>query len=170
MAWSNVLVPYDFSDCSQRALRTAMQLVHGGDAVVHVVHVAQVPANLRREDRLPPDHASGATTVGDYLAAETLRALEESIAPQRSAGTPKITLRVLFGDAVVELRKLSQDPSFDAVVMGTHGRTGLAHLILGSVAESLVRTSPIPVVTLRGTCAAPESHPGLARLEDELAG
>jgi len=170
MAWSNVLVPYDFSDCSQRALRTAMQLVHGADAVVHVVHVAQVPTNLRPDDRLPPDHASAATTVGEYLASETLRALEESIAPHRNPGAPKIMLRVLFGDAVVELRKLSQDATFDAIVMGTHGRTGLAHLILGSVAESLVRTSPIPVVTLRGTCAAPESHPGLGRLEDELSG
>jgi hypothetical protein len=54
--------------------------------------------------------------------------------------------------------------------MGTHGRTGLAHLLLGSVAESIVRTASIPVVTLRGTCTAPGGHPGFDRLEDELSG
>jgi universal stress protein A len=67
----------------------------------------------------------------------------------------KVTPDVLFGPSGASIATYAGENRFDLIVMGTRGRTGLAHLLLGSVAESVIRTAPCPVVTVKARYATP---------------
>jgi nucleotide-binding universal stress UspA family protein len=157
-----ILVPHDFSPHADRALRVAADLA-GSDGEVVVFH-AVVPIMPVAE--LP---VSG---LGYYISPEELvhgarRQLEriaKRILPRRKG--PKVTLDVEFGDPYRSIVKRSA--GMDLIVISTAGRTGLAHLVIGSVAEKVVRHSPIPVLTLRPQVAARLARAGGARRRTAL--
>jgi nucleotide-binding universal stress UspA family protein len=68
-----------------------------------------------------------------------------------------VTTAVQVGNAAAVIIEVAQEQGCDLIVMGTHGRTGVAHLFLGSVAEKVVRTAPCPVLTIRSDTAAREA-------------
>ena len=134
--FTHILVPIDFSASSAAALDYARALAGRFDASLHLLHVLE-------NDFLRP-------MVADPRAAEiaALRQLDELLtADERQRGA---VTEVLRSDAVAdEIVAYARSNSIDLIVMGTHGRTGLAHLLKGSVAERVARTAPCTVLTSR---------------------
>jgi nucleotide-binding universal stress UspA family protein len=137
-----ILVPHDFSRHATRALRFAARLAVGGGRV-HVLHAiapfAPVTAHIVASRTWIPE--------GEVLAdaGRRLEALIDRTLPARSR--PPVEVEVVIGDPMQCI--LAAARRADLIVMSTAGRTGLPHLVIGSVAEKVVRHAPIPVLTLR---------------------
>jgi nucleotide-binding universal stress UspA family protein len=138
-----ILCPVDFSDTSEYALRYAVDLASRLNADVHLVHAYQLPTYALPDGAIlaQPDFVANLTT-------EVQKQIDELARRYGSHGVALET-HVVEGVAYAEIDRLAEEISADLVVMGTHGRTGLTHLLLGSVAERVVRTSKVPVLTVR---------------------
>jgi nucleotide-binding universal stress UspA family protein len=139
-----ILCATDFSDCATHALQYALAIAAHHGASVELLHVAE-----------PSIYANGPPLEGDALGgAFENRLLErlDEIAAAQSVDVP-IETTVVTGAPAVEITKHATATSADLIVLGTHGRTGLKHLLMGSVAEKVIRTAACPVCTIR--CAAP---------------
>ena len=139
-----ILLPTDFSRYSAAATDYACELATRFDAELHVLHI------LELQLASTPDFALG-LALPRYIS-ESKAAAEKSIAgipdPAWSAGRTVIR-SVLEGTPKVEIIRYAATNNVDLIVLSTHGRTGLSHMMLGSVAESVVRTAPCPVLTVR---------------------
>jgi nucleotide-binding universal stress UspA family protein len=135
-----ILVPYDFSEPARRALDVAAKLVppNGRLLVLHVI-VPFVPVTDL------PVGAAGYVAPQELIDAASRR-LERVVAKARRKRL-RIDTKVVLGDP--HHRIVATARGMDAIVMSTTGRTGFSHLLIGSVAEKVVRHSPIPVLTLR---------------------
>lgn len=153
--FTRILVPTDFSAPSDAALATAKDLATRFGASLHLVHVLEDPYavaaySVEALGYLPP----GMKETWQHEAEKHLNAL---LTPAERLQF-KATTTVLFsGSAAREIVEHAQDKRIDLIVMGTHGRGGMAHLLLGSVTERVVRTATCPVLTVRGTATARES-------------
>jgi universal stress protein A len=151
--FKRILVPVDFSPCSRLALERAADLAKSLDATIDLLHVWQPPPVVA------PEAMIGASTENPGLVqmakqqAET--AMEHFLKAARDSGTKIEAARVEPGDPARTIVDEADRGNYDLIAMGTHGRTGLAHLLLGSVAEKVVRRSSRPVMTVR----EPKSHP-----------
>lgn len=167
--WKKLLVPHDFSTCAERALRTAVELarVHGASLVL--AHVSSLPANLPPSALISPADSPEPLRVDEYTTRGARQRLEAIAAPLRSTGLAVETVAVT-GEVTAQVIALARQVGADALVVGTHGRTGLSHLLLGSVAEKIVRAAAVPVVCVR--TSAPEAAPTReeSSAEDELSG
>lgn len=139
-----ILVPIDFSPFSEQALDYAMTLAHQLEATVHLVNVVGIPATGAPEIGL-----AFTATVLDKVTVENQAALDRLAAAHRDGGRLDKTL-VRIGDPRDAILQAAEEIGADLIVMGTHGRRGLSRALLGSVAEMIVRTSPVPVLTVRG--------------------
>jgi nucleotide-binding universal stress UspA family protein len=151
---SRILVPVDFSACSDHALKYATILASRFDARVEMLHVVEEPfaaSTWSAEVYVPymPELLTG-------LQKEAERRLGELRATVAAAG--------LLTDSAVVIGRPSQaiveraaETHADLIVMGTHGRTGVSHLILGSVAEQVLRKAPCGVLTVKDTLAWTEA-------------
>jgi universal stress protein A len=152
-----VLVATDFSPASSAAVTYAFDLAVRLGASVHLLHVieewALTVTYLKALDIELPGLRE--RVIDDAHA--TLRALATSLAP---GGAPTTT-EVREGRPADVIVDVARSAEADLVVVGTHGRTGVAHAVLGSVAERVVRTAPCPVLTVRqsGTGAAATTAP-----------
>jgi nucleotide-binding universal stress UspA family protein len=148
-----ILVPHDFSDHATAALRVAARLAPSGGRLL-VLHVV-VPFTPITD--IPP--AGVASYVSpDVLVAGARKQLERAVAKalgDRSAA--RVDMKVELGDPYQRILDASR--GMDLVVMSTAGRTGLSHLLIGSVTEKIVRHSRIPVLTLRPGSARKLSTP-----------
>jgi nucleotide-binding universal stress UspA family protein len=145
-----ICVPTDFSDAADRALRYGAQLAKTFSADLHLLHVLQDFAMIVSD----PEFAATAVTVGDFLQnmqKEANASLEKITAQPWWQGMEKIsvTKTVCNGTPAEEICSYARKNNIDLLVCGTHGRTGIKHLLLGSVAERLIRVSPCPVLTVR---------------------
>ena len=132
-----ILHPTDFSDRSDAAFHLACALARDYRARVVVLHVVPPPLNWAEEvARRPPD------SYRDQLWHEYLL--------RRQAPDPSTPLeyRLEEGDPAEEILRVAEDTGCDLVVMGTHGRGGLRRLLMGSVAERVLRNAPRPVLTV----------------------
>ncbi|MGH8579037.1 MAG: universal stress protein [Gammaproteobacteria bacterium] len=139
-----LLIPTDFSDLAEHTLDYAIGLAAALNASVELVHVHHSPALSLQNGELtmPVDPTLGA----DYEA--NVRQRLDKLAEKYQASGVKVSGCLLSGVPYAEIIRAAEDGSADLIVMGTHGRTGLAHLLMGSVAERVVRRSPIPVLTV----------------------
>ncbi len=119
-----ILFPTDFSPPSEAAQRVAAELARETGATLHVIHV------------VPP-------VTDPSLPAERLTKLAQDI-----GGGLSLTTALLDGYAGREIVRYARERHIELIVVGTHGRTGLSRAILGSVAESVVRLAPCPVLTV----------------------
>jgi nucleotide-binding universal stress UspA family protein len=143
MLAKTILVPTDFSPHADAALDYAVELAAKLDATVHVLNVVLIPTL-----GVPELGAAMTATMIDQVARENQAALERLVAARRTwAKLAPPLLRT--GDARETILHVVEEIGADLVVMATHGRRGLARALLGSVAESVVRTSPVPVLTIR---------------------
>lgn len=141
MKIANILVPIDHSACSEQALDYAAELAAKLDAKVALLSVIGVPTYG------VPELGVGLTaSMIDNLVADNQRALDQ-LAKTRNAVTQTF---VRVGDARDVILQMADELKADLIVMGTHGRRGISRALLGSVTETVVRTSPVPVLTVRG--------------------
>jgi nucleotide-binding universal stress UspA family protein len=143
MTIRQILVPTDFSAYSNAALERATELAKALSARIHLVHSYWVTLSVGTTDLIlvPPDFVEKLRVA----ASSELEQLEKKTA---QAGVP--CEAHLSGDpAVTAILDLAKSLPADLIAMGTHGHTGLRHLLLGSVAERIVRLAPCPVLTVK---------------------
>ena len=143
---SNILVPVDFSSCSRSALNYALSLAWELSAKVQVLHVTDLP-RFRTEPRIASE--GGSVTLREYALSEAQAELAAFLEPLEAAQRQRLTTTVDVGSPRETILGHAKRERCDLIVMGTHGRTGRVHALAGSVAESVVRSSPCPVLTVR---------------------
>lgn len=144
MAFRKIVVGVDFSPVSHAAMRKAAQLAAETDAELTIAHVWEIPIYAVGEGAAFP-----APVLEDVISASQ-RLLETWQAEARSLGARTVATMLRNGAPWHELVELVRgDPSYDLIVVGTHGRTGIKHVLLGSVAERVARHAPCAVLVVR---------------------
>lgn len=138
-----VLCPIDFSEHSLAALDVALKIVQQNDAGLYLLNVAPTPAGAAGFQPVPMEPYA-------YVEKDRREQLEK-LARERIPAAVRCEALVISGDPAEQVLETARGLEADLIVMGTHGRRGLSHLFLGSVAERVVRESPIPVLTARST-------------------
>jgi nucleotide-binding universal stress UspA family protein len=142
--FSNILVPIDFSECSDQAISAALDLAARYDAALTLLYV---------HEPLPLVFPEGAGIYESMQLPNVTAELDTKLAQKKQELSAKGAKRVEAvqrnGHAPSEIADFAKSQGFDLIVMGTHGRRGLSHLMIGSVAERVVRTAPCPVLTVR---------------------
>jgi len=141
IAINRILLPTDFSHCAERALEYAMDLAKKFDAKLYVLHVL----DMRVYARLKAFMCAGWSMR--EIEEEGVKKLEAAL-PGNHEQTVDVDVVVRQGIPFLEILRFAGDAKIDLIVMGTHGRTGLAHVLIGSVAERVVRKAPCPVLTV----------------------
>lgn len=138
-ALKSILVPVDGSASSLAALEHAIVLAEDGDTHVDVLHVAA-----------PEEFSVGSTSpLSPGARQEIERALDAAFEQARARLGERVSRRTVPGDPLRTIVETTRDGRYDLVVLGTHGRIGRLHAMLGSVAEGVVRNAPCPVLTVR---------------------
>jgi universal stress protein A len=139
-----ILVPVDFSHHADAAVAYALELGQAFKAEVDVLHVFRRPVEIFSpyELALPP-------SVTEDLQAAVRRQLDVAHQKVKQAGLKGDAL-VREGDPATIIADEARDLGTDLIVMGTRGLSGLKHVLMGSVAERVLRTAPCPVLTIRG--------------------
>ncbi len=142
-----ILMPTDFSEFSEAAKNYACSFAEKFGAELHLLHVLQDLVAMAPEPGMafPPP--------GDYMK-ELQASAEQALAKRPGDALPEdfpVVRDVIQGTPFLEIIRYAKQHDIDLIVMGTHGRSGLAHVLLGSVAEKVVRKSPCPVLTVRHT-------------------
>ncbi len=142
-----ILVPVDYSACSRSALEHAAMLAKSFNATIDLLYVWEAPAFIAPEAMVG---AAGTTQTLAQLASDQAQAaMREFVAQAREDGIEIANTRVEQGDPSHTIVTLADSDGYDLIAMGTHGRSGFAHLLLGSVAEKVVRRASCPVLTVR---------------------
>ncbi|MGO9603494.1 MAG: universal stress protein [Candidatus Binataceae bacterium] len=147
--YKRILCPVDFDEYSADALKEAAALALSGAGTVHVLHVVQI-------NPLVEQGATGGIAVGEIYDSQVELARKQ--VEQMLTTIPaevKREVMIEIGEPVNWIAAAQTKIAADLVVMATHGRKGLVHLVLGSVAERVVRESRVPVLTVR-----PATHKG----------
>lgn len=138
-----ILCPVDFSAASKCAARMAGELAHAQRADLELLHVYEIPVMVLPEGpvMVSAEYLSSITEAAQRSLNEQCRALE-------TAGI-QATTKLLQGPLAPTIIEEAKKIGASMIVMGTHGRSGLQRLLLGSVAERVVRTAPMSVLTVR---------------------
>lgn len=140
----NILVPHDFSEYSRHAAVFARDLALKYDARLTLLHVYRPPGMAF------PD---GFVAAGPKALSELMERINVALQKEKERiieeGPVPVELLQVQGVPFSEILEHAKKAKVDLIVMGTHGRTGLRHALMGSVAEKVVRKAPCPVVTLR---------------------
>ena len=139
-----ILVATDFTETSDRALDWAAELAARLDASVTVMHAYEVPVIGF------PDGGLVATADMATRLSEAARTALEAVVEQRRGRGVSIEGLLHEGVAWEEINAVADEIDADLIVIGTHGRRGLARALLGSVAENVIRTAHRPVLTIHG--------------------
>ncbi len=142
-----ILVPVDFSPPSEAALDTAIEFARRFGSELTLFHAHELPAYVFPDGVMP-------------VSPEILNEMERSLAEElerlavrvRAAGVA-VACRSGMGAHDVEILRCADDIDADLIIMGTHGRTGIRHALIGSVAEKVVRRARCPVLTVHGPAA-----------------
>ena len=138
-----ILCAVDFSEMTPKVVEYADTLAKKMDADVHVIFVVQRLDHYASFNVAPPSLQE--------IHGEVLGEAEKKIdaLTQEQFSTDKVTAKVLSGHADEEILKYADNENVDLIVMGTHGRKGVDRLLFGSIAEKVVKTSQVPVMTIR---------------------
>lgn len=147
MKLERILVPVDYSSCSAAALTFAVELADRLGATLDVVHVWDRPSYVSEAMLVRTDATSGKSLIA-MIQENAERDLREFLANVPLPEGRSVKGRLISGDPASALLSELKQGQHELAVVGTHGRTGLAHVLLGSVAEKLVRLSPVPVLTV----------------------
>jgi nucleotide-binding universal stress UspA family protein len=140
--YERILVPTDGSEATERAVREAVDLAAAHDATIHALYVL----NTASFASIPTE--SSVDGVSEMLEREGDVALDAVEAIAQEHGVPVERVQ-LDGSPAREIIRYADRSDVDLIVMGTHGRGGIDRLLLGSVAERVVRSSTVPVLTVR---------------------
>jgi len=135
-----ILCPIDFGEQSLAALDFACKIALQNEAPLVVLTVAPLMTGVTEMSPVPLDpYPYAEKTASDRLV---------KIARERIEGNIRYETLIVAGDPATGVLNVARRAGADLIVMGTHGRTGVKHLVLGSVAERVVRESPVPVLTV----------------------
>ena len=141
----NILCPVDFSDSSDHALKYAVALAEAYSANLVLLHVVQPPMMSVPGDPMIPELSANAL---QEITTACQRHLDELATEIRNT-VQVVTTQTATGATFLEIITVARTQDIDLIVLGTHGRTGLAHIMIGSVAEKVVRKAPCPVLTVK---------------------
>ncbi|BDG10722.1 universal stress protein [Anaeromyxobacter paludicola] len=147
--WKKVLCPVDFSEPARGAMASAVQIARHLDADLVLFHAYQLPGYT-----LPEGSVVASPRMLQELSDRAEAHLAEWKALAEAQGAPRVATEKGIGEPALQIVHAARELGCDAIVLGTHGRTGLAHAILGSTAEQVVRRAACPVVTVRSGSAA----------------
>lgn len=143
MTTHKILCALDFSPGSQPALRMASRLAHEHRAELVLMHVWYVPQTGLGDFPFPRG-------IAERIVGQATQSLDAAVQEARAAGVTTVTSQLIQGvPGWTIVDTATRDPAIDLVVVGTHGRTGLARALIGSVAEYVVRHAPCAVVVAR---------------------
>lgn len=145
---ASILVPLDFSTCATHVVHQAQRLASAMGQQVDLLHVVQIPAAVPSDTMFVPADELLPRSARDHLIAEASQRLAQ-VRGQLTAAGVDATVTIVEGFVVDEIVRLAEERGSEMIVIGTHGRTGLGRLVLGSVAESVIRQAPCPVVATR---------------------
>ena len=148
MIWKTILVPHDFSSSANHAAAIARDEAKLHGAKIVLLHVIDLPAAFAPTSVVLPEGTGAPIGIKDYAISSAETHLAD-IVERLSKDGVTATSFIRVGNPVDEINRFVDEQGVDLIVMGTHGRTGLQHLLVGSVAERVVRTSPRPVLTIR---------------------
>jgi universal stress protein A len=140
---SNILVPVDFSSASKSCVAYATALAQPLHADVTLLHVYE-------EHDLMESIVPGADNENEDARTRVVaqKRLESLRTTTPAHGNIEMRVMVVHGSPAQEIMSVARNGGFDMIVMGTHGRTGLQRVLMGSVAETVVRAAPCPVLTI----------------------
>ncbi len=139
--FKNILCPTDFSDESFHAIDYGLRFAKAADGWLVLAHIIHVPSGELYQ-------ADGHVLTFEEAKSRS-RVLLEQLRDQRLDGYPKCELLVEIGDPYEQLTAIATRRRVDLIITSTHGRTGIQHLVLGSVAEKIIRHAPCPVFVVR---------------------
>jgi nucleotide-binding universal stress UspA family protein len=142
----HILAPSDFSHHSESAIKSAFELAEQFGATLHLVHVLAEPVSA-----IAPEPMIVASQPPEYYQESEKACLEalQKVSDTHNSGKVTIQKAALWGSPVESVLEYAARNPIDLIVISTHGRTGLSHVIMGSVAESIIRNAPCPVLTFR---------------------
>lgn len=138
-----VLVAVDFSESSEEALKYAFQFFKGSGVEFHVAHVAADP--LPEGDYIPHISVDDMEKTTEEYDAEALAKL----IPRKSMDTESVTPVVLRGDPCAAILEYAKKHKLEMIVIGSHGSTTIEKLLIGSVADKVIRQSPVPILVVK---------------------
>ena len=141
--FKKILCPVDYSVCSNEALKQAVSLAQRDKAKLYLIHVIDIRMY---------GHEAPLSFEMPKPSEETLKKVREELANsvlKDAKGKVDVETIVSMGIPAVEIINAAKEKGVDLIVMGTHGRTGIAHVVIGSVAENVVRKSHCPVLTVK---------------------
>lgn len=156
MTITRILLPTDFSHLNNAAVDVACSLAEKYDAELHVLHVIENLSEYMADFAMGLDLAplkEAFRNDPDVQELDTFARLENVLDPQWKQGR-STTISIRRGKPFPEIVRYAKENGVEMIVMGTHGHTGLAHAMLGSVAENVVRHASCSVLTAR----SPEHH------------
>lgn len=142
-----ILIPTDFSDSSRQAAEYGCELAKRFGAQIHLLHVIEP---------LVAAMPSAGAPLPESLLTDAERTAEKQLQEWHATEfeqASQVTRAAIRGTPFVEIVRYSKDHEIDLIVIGTHGRSGLMHALIGSVAERVVRKAPCPVLSVR-----PQGH------------
>jgi universal stress protein A len=140
LGYSKILCALDLDNDATKVLSVAAALAKESDAVLYALHVARIPA---RDMDVPLPFKA------EPLWEKEARLFLEDLISRSIARHGRYEICIVSGLADLDIVRTATRLAIDLIVMGTHGRGGLRHLILGSVAEHVIREAPCPVLVLR---------------------
>jgi nucleotide-binding universal stress UspA family protein len=148
MFWKTILVPHDFSSSANHAAAIARDEAKLHNSRLLLLHVIDLPTAIKPDTVIVPDATGAPVNVREYAVSSAeahLQDIVQRLAKDGVTATPFVRV----GNPIDEINRFIDEEKVSLVVLGTHGRTGLAHLLVGSVAERVVRTATCPVLTVR---------------------
>jgi nucleotide-binding universal stress UspA family protein len=142
-----ILVPVDFSKYSLEALRAAVDMAQIRKAELTVLHISEEPAFPGTYGQASVAYANW-DTIRNQVQEDAKRELEAMVSEATSG--QKVECINVWGNPVNEILQFAEKGKFDLIVMSTHGRSGLSRMVMGSVAEQVIRHAHCPVFVLRG--------------------
>jgi nucleotide-binding universal stress UspA family protein len=143
--WKRICCPIDFSDASRAAMEVAADLARRFGAELVLLHAYPIPGYT-----FPDGSVVASPKMMQDLADQAQKHLEEWRGDaEKLLGAPRVTAEKAVGEPAAEILEVAKQARADLIVMGTHGRTGLEHALMGSIAERVVRRAHCPVLTIR---------------------
>jgi len=146
IAITSILVPTDFGEAADAALTYGRALAWRFGATLHVLHVAQ---NIYVNAFGAENYAAVAPHLQEDLEEAARQELDERLIDSDKSGPPTRPVVLTSSSPAFAIVDYATNNSVDLIVMGTHGRGALAHIMMGSVAERVVRLAPCPVLTVK---------------------
>ena len=137
-----ILCPIDHSDCSKEALKYAVSFAMRDEAKLYLLHIIDIRSFNESLNAMP-------TQIPDNETLEQLRIKLLDCIPEEIRDDMDVEAIVAQGIPFAEIISTAKEKKIDMIVIGSHGRTGLSHMMLGSVSEKVVRKAPCPVLTVR---------------------